>query len=339
MSDPMIELIGEAIKTEKCVLLLGPELLAAPGEPTAQEKLLTGLQAKGFEIEPDLDHFFNLKKLSGSKKKLFEMALRAGHESLPDDPLFARLAELPFHLYISLMPDARLQRAFDTPGYDYAFQFYDKKSAPAELSCPPTAARPLVYNLFGSISEQQSLIYTYNSLFEFVFAILGKYQLHTTLQYHIKQARLFLFLGFDFDRWYVKLLLRLLFEGHDDPLPLTNHSSVADETARAFFVNNFQMEFIPADIRPLVNTLHEEIARQKRLRRLQEAAPLPTIDKRQRLTILTGEYETLTEKLARLRKDRVIETDSAIKFKLDKQLEEVEAELKKIEAEIEQLSK
>ena len=52
---------------------------------------------------------------------------------------------------------------------------------------------------------------------------------------------------------------------------------------------------------------------------------------------LEAEYDLLSEKISRLRKARIIETDEATRFKLDKQIEEAEQEREKIERQLEKL--
>lgn len=339
MTDPLINLIIEQTKSKKSVLLIGPELLTQPGQPTAAEKLLHALQKQGHAIEPDLDHFLNLKSLSGSKKRLFEIALRTYHEALPVDPLYEKLAALPFHIFLSIAPDGRLHQTFKAQHFAHDFQYYNKKVNPTDIPAEPGAAKPLLYNLFGSIDDSQSLIFTYDDLFEFIFAILGDKRLHTTFQYELRQADLFLFLGFDFDKWYVKLLLRLLFHEHEnEPLPLTNHSSVADHQTRTFCINNFKMEFIQAGTGQLIAELYDQFQRLDLLRQPQLEAAMPKIDKRQQLTDLNTAYENLTEKLGQLRNAHSIETNPAVKFQLKKQIEETEAELNAVEQEIDRFS-
>jgi len=51
----------------------------------------------------------------------------------------------------------------------------------------------------------------------------------------------------------------------------------------------------------------------------------------QRQRDLDAEYDLLSEKLGRLRKARILETDAAVLFKLDKQIEEAEQQLVRLE--------
>lgn len=63
---------------------------------------------------------------------------------------------------------------------------------------------------------------------------------------------------------------------------------------------------------------------------------MPSIKRlEQRQKELEGEYDLLSEKISRLKKARILETDPSTRFKLDKQLEDLENERETIEAEIE----
>lgn len=65
---------------------------------------------------------------------------------------------------------------------------------------------------------------------------------------------------------------------------------------------------------------------------------MPSPDQLQReLNDLQAPYELLAEKLSRLRRDHAIETDTANRFKLEKQIEQAEAEQEKIKARLEAL--
>lgn len=340
MTDPMIQIILDQIKAEQCVLLIGPELLTQPGQPTSQERLVQSLNDQGFAIELDLDNFINLKNLKGLQKLKFETALKSYYDTLPVTDLHRKLAQIPFHLLLSTTPDRTWQNTFAELNFAHEFQFYNKLQNSPDLNQNPGKNCPLLYNLFGSIDNRYSLLCTYDDLFDFIFAIVGQEsRLPKSLLETVRNASLFLFLGFDFERWYVKLLLRLLFKDHvDKPTPLTNEACIPDEQMRNFFVSNFQMEFIQLDVPTLVNGLYDQVKQEGLLRQPPTEEPLPQIDKRQRLTELTESYDLLSDKLSRLRKDKIIETDTAVKFKLENQIAETQAELAQIEKEIEALS-
>jgi hypothetical protein len=76
------------------------------------------------------------------------------------------------------------------------------------------------------------------------------------------------------------------------------------------------------------------------VRQLMDDAGIPatTTDRtRQKYNDLQARWELVHEKLRKLEKELVLTVDAATQFRLEKQIEEVKADLKKIEAELEVL--
>ena len=136
----------------------------------------------------------------------------------------------------------------------------------------PSIATPLVYNFFGCIDEEDSLVITYDDLFDFLFSILGQNQrLPRELKNVIRSARIFLFLGFDFNKWYMKMLLRL-FELHADSMPIApDQKELVDSGMRSFYIDKFGMQFIEEAPEKLVDAVYERFKENGLLREIGEA--------------------------------------------------------------------
>ncbi|MEG4280277.1 hypothetical protein QUA62_22760 [Microcoleus sp. MON1_C1] len=59
----------------------------------------------------------------------------------------------------------------------------------------------------------------------------------------------------------------------------------------------------------------------------------------QQLDSLENQYDVLSEKIAALREDSAIESDTAQKFKLERQIEKAESERTQLDGQIEDLEK
>ena len=119
-----------------------------------------------------------------------------------------------------------------------------------------------MYNLLGSFEEEQSLVLTHDDLFDYLFSILGADQkLPLELRNQLVEAQAFVFLGFDFQAWYVKLLLRMLNIHTQGKVPLVsqgkNGSRTPPNELKNFYVSNFQMQFLELEAEDLIDQLFE----------------------------------------------------------------------------------
>ena len=186
--------------------------------------------------------------------------------------LHLKLAQIPCHTYINVTPDHQLKDAFDEQGISRDYQLFNKKRNSPDLD-RPSQDSPLVYNFFGCIDEEDSLVITYDDLFDFLFSILGQSQrLPRELKNIIRSARIFLFLGFDFNKWYMKLLLRL-FELHAESMPIVpEQKKLTDSRMRSFYIDKFGMQFIEDDPNELIGKVYKRFKDAGQLRDVGESA-------------------------------------------------------------------
>jgi len=276
----VLELLADNIQRETCIVLLGPSLSV-----DLQDKYREFLLSKQETYDIEIDHESFVLFHNKAKRQLFYTGLKRFYEehAQPLD-IHRKLVQIPFHLLLSTAADLRTQRAWEQSGLEYSFQFYDKRENPRDIE-RPTAAKPLLYNLFGSVQEPDSLVVSYDDLFKFLFAILRDKQLPRELDRTIKSSKVFLFLGFDFEQWFLKIILRL-FNLHEEPSPFANEikdvqneitrKSWTSENNKNFFIKNFNMEFIDVNVEELVNDLFDKC--KNNLRETKPAADNPIIN-------------------------------------------------------------
>jgi hypothetical protein len=226
----------ETIERKRCILLLGPGVAVAPGD--SQHIPLTTRLARSLAeqlpaadvCDPDnLAHVAQLycQHLDFSRLDL-ERALKRFYAPFEQEttPLHQELAQLPFTLCVNTGFDRFLLNAFSaagkTPIYDY-YHFRKGRESPLASIDPAyfnDPLRPVVYGFCGSREDEESLVLSENDLLEFLVKVI---QNAPPLPAFIK-ARFsdpnasFLFLGFGFRYWYVRILLHVLqAQRHQNP--------------------------------------------------------------------------------------------------------------------------
>jgi len=163
------------------------------------------------------------------------------------------LARLPFKLCISASPDSLMLTAFEETEIKrpqracYCF----KRDSAMRLS-PLTPERPLVYYLFGHYEDRESLVLTEADLIDFLVAVVrGAPPVPDQVRSILRDpAASFLFLGFGFQNWYLRVLLKVMdVYGHRNKAIAfedTQFFSHPDrEQAVAFFSDDRRIDFHP----------------------------------------------------------------------------------------------
>ncbi|TAF64474.1 MAG: hypothetical protein EAZ55_11605 [Cytophagales bacterium] len=283
-----INVIANNIKDERCILLLGPHFWLDKDGKELHTKLADMVkQQADLQIRYDVDDFLVFK--SKSDKTFFYSDLKKFYDQHKEpSPWHTKIAQIPFHAIISGSPDLMLKQAFDATGLRCDFQFYNKKQNSQDLN-KPSKDKPLLYNFFGSIQEEDSLILTSDDLFEFLFSVLsGEQQLPRELRSTLKAGKIFLFLGFNFQQWYLKLILRL-FELHRDTLPFTEESQMTEEL-KTFYIDNFEMTFIDLTAKECIDEIYEFFKNENGLKQININKDNPMTAKIKDL-IKTGDLE------------------------------------------------
>jgi hypothetical protein len=274
--DQTWEALEKSITEKKCVLVMGPDLAAPVAGKSMMECMKDYLVAQSPDENPirffySDDEFFLFDQ--NQEQGLINMKIREFYEELPTPAVYHRIAEIPFHLVISVSPDHLLKNVLDEYRLDFDFHFYDKEQNPAPIE-KPTDKKPLVYNLFGDINVESSMVFTYDDLFEYLTKIFGEFKLPEKLQLELNNCTTVLFMGFSIEKWYFRLLLRLLrlnksglkrtAKKHESQLP----------GIKNFYYDEFKMRFIDAGEEDIISKLHDRFGVKKELRLSQKDAPL-----------------------------------------------------------------
>jgi hypothetical protein len=220
-----------AIYSKKCILLLGPD---AAMEKDEEGKLRPTADVLANELAADVDEkFLKTKKWHIDTDDLPQVAqcylmnhdrfeledqvtsFYAARDNLTSE-LHANLAQLPFHLIITSTWDKMLANAYDRiesprtkkPRLEF-FHFKGPKQDQVKMG---TVESPLIYQLYGSLHNQESLVITENDLLTLLVNVTSsKAPLPDNILSELtSRDKSLLFLGFGFRHWYLRVLLHLI---------------------------------------------------------------------------------------------------------------------------------
>lgn len=146
------------------------------------------------------------------------------------------LAALPFRLVLQATPDTMMAQAFRAAGKTAVVQacYNHCRDRASELRLSlPTPDQPIVYSLFGRHDQPESMVLTDKNLLDYLVRVTKESpplpdSVRATLR---APSTLFLFIGFGFTNWWLRLLLKVLditgVENRGLSLALEDSSSLA----------------------------------------------------------------------------------------------------------------
>ena len=147
-----------------------------------------------------------------------------GKKLAQDPATFAirTLASLPLPIYITTVPSNLLAQALAAAGKqpvvelcrwnDCVEQIPSIFDADREPDYRPTPQRPLVYHLFGRLSEPDSLVITEDDYFDYLIGVTSRNDLIPGVVRRALADSALLFLGFDLDEWDFRVLFRTVMQ-------------------------------------------------------------------------------------------------------------------------------
>ncbi len=259
-----------SLQRRNCILLLGPELTAEglPGSTTLTGELARQLAS---DIEPPLLATTDLPRVAqqylaqNGRNDLEREVVRfyAAHED-DSSEIHEALAAVPFYFAITSCHDSLLRRAMERAGKAPFAERYNFQGDKEDNVPMGTVDRPLIYHLYGSIQEPESLVLTENDLLDFLVAVVSKNpslpdNVRSALQ---KKGKNFLFLGFGIRHWYLRILLHLLKFNQSDSRSFALEAFQAQnfpdlEQTVLFYKTGFKIEVFDTEIETFVQELRE----------------------------------------------------------------------------------
>jgi len=259
-----ISFITDWIDQEKCVIILGPDLVFDFEKPLLNE-FYKYLQSKKYNCNfNEKDDFFD----SSSIKPIFFQHLTRFFKDIQPTELHKKITQIPFNLIISASPDLILKQIFEQNNYNFLFDYYDRNMNPQPVS-NISKEKPLIYNLLGVQNMFNSIVFSFNHLFDYLVAILGDHKLSDTIKKQLQEAQSILFLGFKFNKWYYKLIFKILgfYDNAMYQAPLNEINQLDNDEIYNFYVNEFNFQFIEVSGKEIIEKLHEHYNSTNELRK------------------------------------------------------------------------
>jgi len=274
------------------LVFLGPDLFIDENGKAFADSLPRLLKADFHPDEGDgsevvyypEDDLFYFKKDTIQVRSLSKIAHAYQHcgEKINLD-VMQKLAHIPFPLFISVSPDTVLKQIFEDNNWEHDFGYYKKNEVSKKVN-PPSKTKPLIYNIFGTYEDEDSLIFSNNALLEFMFSVFGTKTLPDDILHLLRNSTHFLFIGLKFDKWYMRPLLKLL-EMNMAGKSFIQYASIQNlnKPVITFCEKNFTIEFVQNNPMSFVDKLYEKCGNF--LRKDEEHAALKTSEKVSKLLI------------------------------------------------------
>lgn len=211
------------INAGDCVLVLGPRVAVpeavcpggqAPFDDYLSRKLLEDLGVEAPDTPGLRDALTRYEQQAGAAPLRGVVQEVVGALDGQTTDLHRDLASLPFRLVLMATADRMMIQAFTEVGKTGALEaHYDYTSVGAEaLLSLPSTDQPIVYSLFGRHDRPESMVLTDKNLLEYLVRLTKASPplpdpVRATLR---ASSTLFLFVGFGFTNWWLRLLLKVL---------------------------------------------------------------------------------------------------------------------------------
>jgi hypothetical protein len=285
----------ERINRGDCVLILGPRVAVRPDDPEREpldsllaRELIESIGVTGAEgtvSSENLHRAADLYYRTRQDRVELEIAVQDFYEreASATTDFHLDLAKLPFRLCISASPDSLMLNAFAaTEGKVPQKGYYGFRPINTPRLTRPSVERPIVYHLFGHHEEAKSLVLTEGDLIEFLVAIVrGAPAVPDQVRSMLADpAASFLFIGFGFHNWYLRVLLQVMpVYGHQSKAIAFEDTQFFDHPERqqvvGFFSGDRLIEFRPLQWETFAKQLAAAYEASGRKRVLAASTPEP----------------------------------------------------------------
>lgn len=234
-----LDVLIDSIHDKNCILLLGPDASVAENDEKSMSEILSNQLANEIKDELPPKEYLKINQDNLAQTSLFHSIAKGGdsflkttvknfYEARKDitSDFHKNLAELPFELIITSTLDRMffnalfkigktphyLDKIQDVPQpYYYNFKRASKLGIFAE---DISVSSPLLYNLYGCCNKTESLVLTENELIDFLIAVIKREPpLPDAILRELRSpSKSLLFVGFGFQNWYLRILLKALEE-------------------------------------------------------------------------------------------------------------------------------
>ena len=212
-----------SIRRNKCILMLGPEASVefidgkwiSLNEKLAKELIEKIKMTDKDHINPshlsEAAQYYQVESLRFGLENIAESFYKRHQNSVSD--IHRNLAELPFSFIVHATPDLMFANALKEKGKTPTIYGYNFKGGKSDHERQAgTEQHPLLFYLYGTADYPESLVLTENDLLDFLVSVISKNPgLSPGISHELNASdKNFLFLGFGFKHWYLRILLHVL---------------------------------------------------------------------------------------------------------------------------------
>ncbi len=250
--------LADSILEGQTILIIGSEITYNYPDPAREQAFFKEIMAELGETSLDFHQKDGLFILKNARKRAVLPRLKKFYEEDFSNPILEKIAEIPFHLILSLSPDASLHKVFERKGFDFEQGYY--KLNQRETLAKPESSNPLIYQLFGSVLGGKDDMYLdHNDLFKYVRSIYNPQSTlpEAILSYFVpKKSDTLIFLGCNFDKWYFQLILNLLNIQDIESSTFLSETEFQSEW-RTVYEQGFKLNFVMDNSQTFIDKLHQ----------------------------------------------------------------------------------
>lgn len=294
--------IIEALEMQGCILFIGPEISVDSQGRSLHQQFYK-------ELAKDIAEEYNEKKVEYLENEGYfspesDELIRGGiikyySKDFPKKNQIGRkiieqLAQVPFSLVVSLCPDDTIHRVFSD--FDIKHQFVAYNGMKQEVD-PISPENPVIYNMLGNAATLGSrYIFTHENFYNY----LHKVQIPDEIKLKFQQATSYLFIGFDFNKWYNRLLLFILeLDQKKGARRMSIGKKDVKEDIERFVARQFNITFVDNDYIPFIEWLIHNVKEsgEVKLRNLHQGFIHNSFIKLKSLSARVGAEDNLDELL------------------------------------------
>jgi hypothetical protein len=314
-----------AIRNEGSVLFIGPNVEKdEKGNPIFQQLCQKMVEDYKGEISYDEKEGFLFFIEPGAKNDV-NYSLKEFYEKNDfGKEIYSLIATIPFHLIVSLSPDDSIHNIFSKNGIEHHFVSFDSNNSEVEK---PTKEKPLIYSMFG-LARDNRYILSQEDYYNYIMTIAGDKGLPMKLRMALSTASNYIFIGFDFEKWYVRLLLMIL-NFHTDKEGKTRHAIQPEKTDllyKQLTEKQFNITFIENDELDFIQTFSKKIADEGIERKLIPENLVLQKELTEKVKLI-GQYD----------EELVYEKDPMRRLEIEKKLKDLKDKCKDIEKRLKDL--
>jgi hypothetical protein len=181
--------------------------------------------------------------------------------------VLADVAAMPFRLVVNTEPLLRLDSTFSSVKPRANFEFYHRRDRAKPNLPDDSVEAPLVYNLYGSLDDPDSLILSDTDRLDFLVSVIsGKPALPLKLTSALRdENRTFLFLGFRLHQWQLRILLHVL--AADSRRKFKSFALELDQTelsseTKLFYQTGHKIHFCQTSVDVFIAELRRRVSEQ-----------------------------------------------------------------------------